>query len=284
MIRPQRFFSQISRHFRREKRLSVGSFLVLLIILLLVDMFWLASVNISNQYQSVLKTAKVEIYIEDTFADSLLSFFKITLLQFEDVAYVDFTSREEAARILQNEFGPMILEGLEANPLPRSYTMSFYKSKSLADLDMFAHQIINLEGVSSVDFGREWIVKVENIGTGLKRIGLFVGGLILFVVLLTMANTNRLTARTKLQEFTQLKLLGAGPSYLLYPFLMEGFFSAVIAAGTGWLVIIYLLEQVSFTSFSLVVPTNTEIAIYCGVAGLTGMIGGYLGIRRFLRP
>ncbi|MEZ5360089.1 MAG: permease-like cell division protein FtsX [Candidatus Zixiibacteriota bacterium] len=282
MIRPQRFFRQLSRHFRREKRLSVGSFMVLLIILILVDLFWVASVNINNQYQNILKTAKMDVYLEEDLPDSLLAFFEVTLLQFEDVAFVDFTSREAAAQMLRSEFGSNILDGLEYNPLPRTYTISFYKGKSLADLDMLAGQLQNLEGVDTVDFGREWIQKVENVGTGLRRIGFFVGGIILFVVLLTMANTNRLTARTKLQEFTQLRLLGAGPSYLLYPFLMEGFFSAFIAAGLGWFILLTLLDQVSFIDFTLILPTMRDISLYCLAAGLTGTAGAYLGIRRFL--
>ncbi len=282
MIRPQRFARQINRHFRREKRLSVGSFLVLLIILILVDIFWIASENINHHYQETLKTAKMEVFIEDELPDSLLPFFEVTLLQFEDVAFVDFTSRETAARIMQSEFGTNILEGLDANPLPRSYTISFFRSKSLADLDQLAEQMLVLEGVDTIDFGREWIKKVEDVGIGLGRIGLFVGGLILFVVLLTMANTNRLTARTKLQEFTQLKLLGAGPSYLLYPFLMEGFLSALVASGAGWFALIYLLDQVSFTQFTLILPELRDILAFCIVSAITGMAGAYLGIRRFL--
>lgn len=282
MIRLQRFGRQINRHIRREKRLSLGSFLVLLIILLLVDMFWVASININNQYQDVLKTARMDVFINDDLPDSLVPFVETALAQFDDVAFVDFTSREEAAAILKGDFGSDILEGLETNPLPRSFTIGFLRSKSLADLDLLAGQLKNLTGVEAVDFGRDWIQKVENVGTGLRRIGLIVGGLILFTVLLTMANTNRLTARTKLQEFTQLKLLGAGPSYLLYPFLMEGFFSAFIAAGVGWLAMTYWFDQISFTAFELIMPETRAIIIYCLCAGFTGMAGAYLGIRRYL--
>lgn len=282
MMRPQRFLRQLSRHFRREKRLSLGSFMVLLIILILVDLFWVASTNINDQYQNILKTATMDVYLTDDVPDSLLPFLEVTLLQFEDVAFVDYTSRDAAAQELSREFGANILDGLDYNPLPRSYTISFYKGKSLSDLDMMAGQLQDLQGVDTVDFGREWIQKVENVGVGLRRIGYFVGGIILFVVLLTMANTNRLTARTKLQEFTQLKLLGAGPSYLLYPFLMEGFLSAFIAAAVGWAILLSLLEQVSFTEFTLILPTMRDIGLYCLAAGLTGTAGAYLGIRRFL--
>jgi len=97
-----------------------------------------------------------------------------------------------------------------------------------------------------------------------------------------MANTNRLTARSKSKDFFQLRLLGAGPSYLIYPFLAEGFLSAFIAAGLGWIVLFYIFEQVSFSSFTIMLPNWTEIIVYAVLAGVTGIIGAYLGIRRLL--
>jgi cell division protein FtsX len=97
-----------------------------------------------------------------------------------------------------------------------------------------------------------------------------------------MANTNRLTARSKSTDFFQLKLLGAGPSYLLYPFLAEGFLSAFIAAVLGWAAMYYLAGRVSVATITLVLPSVFDVAIYALLAGLTGMAGAYLGIRRLL--
>jgi len=282
MIRPARFLKQISRHMRREKRLSIGSFLVLAIVLVLVDIFWIASMSLTDEYHRMLKTVRMEVFLSETVPDSLLDVIESALTSVDGVTSIHFISKEEAARILETELGPGILEGLEENPLPRSYILSFDRLFRLEELDAMERQIMRLEGVDAVEFGRLWIEKVEYIGKMLRRIGYIVGGVILFVVLLTMANTNRLTARSKSRDFFQLKLLGAGPSYLLYPFLAEGFLSAFIAAAVGWVMLYYLAGQISFTAVTLAVPPIRDIVVYSFLAGFTGVIGAYLGIRRLL--
>jgi cell division transport system permease protein len=282
MIRPRRFFRQIGRHVMREKRLSFGSFLVLAIVLILIDIFWIASINITRQYDEILRKAKMELFLSGALPDSLVPVLKSSLLLVEEVDSISFVSKEMAARILENDLGPGILDELEDNPLPRSFTLHFNRSLSLNELDTLYGRLVKMEGVEAIEFGRPWIEKMENFGSTLRIVGYAAGALILFVVLLTMANTNRLTARSKSQDFFQLKLLGAGPSYLVYPFLAEGFLSAFIAAALGWAFVIYIADKVTFAAFVLTLPGLDKILIYSLLAGLTGMAGAYLGIRRFL--
>ncbi len=282
MIRPGRFFRQIGRHIMREKRLSLGSFLVLAIVLILIDIFWIASINITRQYDEILKKVKMELFLSKALPDSLVPVLKSSLLSIEEVDSISFVSKEMAARILENDLGPGILDELEDNPLPRSFTLHFNRSLSLNELDILQSRLVKMEGVEAIEFGRPWIEKVENFGRTLRIVGYAAGALILFVVLLTMANTNRLTARSKSQDFFQLKLLGAGPSYLVYPFLAEGFLSAFIGAALGWAFIIYAADKVTFAAFVLTLPGLDKILIYGLLAGLTGMAGAYLGIRRFI--
>ena len=282
MIRPGRFFRQIGRHIMREKRLSLGSFLVLAIVLILIDIFWIASINITRQYDEILKKVKMELFLSKALPDSLVPVLKSSLLSIEEVDSISFVSKEMAARILENDLGPGILDELEDNPLPRSFTLHFNRSLSLNELDILQSRLVKMEGVEAIEFGRPWIEKVENFGRTLRIVGYAAGALILFVVLLTMANTNRLTARSKSQDFFQLKLLGAGPSYLVYPFLAEGFLSAFIGAALGWAFIIYAADKVTFAAFVLTLPGLDKILIYGLLAGLTGTAGAYLGIRRFI--
>ncbi len=282
MIRPGRFFRQIGRHIMREKRVSLGSFLVLAIVLILIDIFWIASINITRQYDEILKKVKMELFLSKALPDSLVPVLKSSLLSLETVDSISFISKEMAARILENDLGPGILDELEDNPLPRSFTLHFNRPLSLNELDTLQSRLVKMEGVEAVEFGRPWMEKVENFGRTLRIIGYAAGALILFVVLLTMANTNRLTARSKSQDFFQLKLLGAGPSYLVYPFLAEGFLSAFIAAALGWAFVIYVADKVTFADFVLTLPGLDNILIYGLLAGLTGTAGAYLGIRRFI--
>ncbi|MCP4566305.1 MAG: hypothetical protein GY841_01860 [FCB group bacterium] len=282
MTRPDRFLRQVFRHIGRDKRISLGSFLVLAIVLVLIDLFWIATININHHYDRILQTVRMEVFLSNDIPDSVMPVIENALLSFDGVDTVGYISKDDAARILETDLGPGILGELDINPLPRSFIIHFDRTLDLAALDQFNDQINRLDGVIAVEYGRPWIEKMENAGQLLRRVGLAVGGLILFIVLLTMANTNRLTARSKSREFFQLKLLGAGPSYLIYPFLTEGFLSGFIAAAFGWIFILYAVDYVTFSQFVLLLPTLEQLGIYVIAAGLTGMIGAWLGIRRFL--
>ncbi len=282
MSGPGRLIRQVSRHLLRQKGLSLGSFLVLTIVLILVDLLWVASITINGQYRQILRQVRMEIFISDDVPDSALTIIDRSLRSVEGVASVEFISKDEAARVLEEDLGAGILGGLEANPLPRSFMLSFAQAKSLNDLEALEGRLKKLSGIDAVEFGRSWIERVERIERLLRRVVFGVGALILCIVLLTMANTNRLTAWSKSKDFFQLKLLGAGPTYLLYPFLAEGFLSAGAAAVLGWALLWYVNGQVTFSAVSVVLPGLSEIIIYSFLAGFTGMVGAYLGIRRLL--
>jgi len=273
---------QIIRHMGRDKRISLGSFLVLAIILLLIDIFWVASINIDHQYELLLQTVRMEIFISDSLPDDNITLLQESLGKIEMVDSVTFISKDDAARILEGELGAGILDNLDSNPLPRSFILRFRGRLDMKMLDGLKDRLMKLTGVEAVEYGRTWIEKVERMGRFLRYGGYFIGALILFVVLLTMANTNRLTARSKARDFYQLKLLGAGPRYLVTPYLAEGFISALVAALLGWSLILYVSEKISFTYFELMMPPVQEIMIYAVLAGFTGMLGSYLGIRRYL--
>ncbi len=283
MIGGRLFFKQIFRHAGREKRLSLGSFLVMLIILLLLDIFWVGSLNINYQYRELLSGVKMEIFLDNLFPEENLPDLRLALREFEGVSMVKYISAKEAALILTDQLGPGLIEGLDSNPLPRSFEIQFGKLLTLEQLDSMRDNIHRIGYIDLVEYQRPWIAKMEKIGNNLQIAGYIIGGVILWIVLLTTANTHRLTARSKSRDFAQLKLLGAGPDYLLYPFLAEGFGSTLIAALLGWAGIFYLASRISLANFPLLMPDLDQVVIFSLVAGLTGLAGAYLGIRKYFR-
>ena len=282
MISFSRLMRPVGHHILQDKMISLGSFLVLLIALILIDFFWVASINVNQQYEEALKTVRMEIYLSDSVPEALLPAMKQGLLSYKEVDSVGFVSKEEAGRLLEADLGAGILEDLGENPLPRSLVVHFGRGINLATLDEIQNHAAKMSGVTAIEYGRPWIEKVENIGRGFRRIGYLVGSLILFVVLLTMANTNRLTARSKSHDFFQLQLLGAGPMYLVYPFLADGFLSGFVAALLGWMLLFYIAGQMMSSGFTPVFPSLGQILIYSVLAGLAGVFGAYLGIRKLL--
>lgn len=273
---------QVIRHIGREKWLFLGSVLVLAILLLLVDMFWIASLSLEARYRQVTNTIAMETYLNDAVPEGNLAALETALKTLPNVDSVAYVSKADAAGILEGDLGEGILEVLEENPLPRSFILRFSRPMTLALLDDCAGRIRTMTGVDAVEFGRPWIEKMERLGRNLHQAMYLLGGLIIFVVLLTLASTNRLSAKGKAPDFFQLKLLGAGPSYLIIPFLAEGFLSGLLAAMLSWGAIFYIAGNITIAAFALYFPSPGEISVYVLAAGLVAMTGAYLGIRKYV--
>lgn len=273
---------QVIRHIGREKWLFLGSVLVLAILLLLVDMFWIASLSLEAQYRQVMSTVAVETYLNDAVPEDNLPALERALKAIPDVASVVYVSKTDAAGILESDLGEGILDVLEENPLPRSFILRFNRPMTLASLDECAGRIKAMAGIDAVEFGRPWIEKMERLGRNLHQAMYLLGALIVFVVLLTLASTNRLSAKGKASDFFQLKLLGAGPSYLIIPFLAEGFLSGLLAALLSWGAIFYVAGNITIAAFALDFPSPAGVLIYVVAAGVIAMTGAYLGIRKYV--
>jgi cell division transport system permease protein len=273
---------QVVRHIGREKWLFLGSILVLAILLFLVDMFWIASLSLEAQYRQVMSTVAMETYLNDSVPDENLAVLETALKTLPHVDSVVFISKTDAAGILEGDLGEGILDVLEENPLPRSFILRFNRPMTLTALDDCASRIKSLAGVDAVEFGRPWIEKMERLDRNLRQAMYLLGGLIVFVVLLILASTNRLSAKGKAPDFFQLKLLGAGPSYLIVPFLVEGFLSGLLAAVLSWAAIFYIAGNITFAAFTLRFPSPGEVLMYVLAAGVVATAGAYLGIRKYV--
>jgi cell division transport system permease protein len=273
---------QVIRHIGREKWLFLGSVLVLAILLLLVDLFWIASLSLEAQFRQVMSTVAMEVYLTDVIPDADLLTTEIALKAVPDIATVVYVSKADAAGILEGDLGTGILDVLEENPLPRSFVLRFRRAMTLAMLDDAAERIKTMTGVDAVEFGRPWIEKMERLDRNLHQTMYLLGALIVFVALLTLASANRLSAKGKAADFFQLQLLGAGPSYLVIPFLAEGFLSGLAAAALSWGAIFYFAGNITFTAFALTLPSPGEVFFFALAAGLVAMTGAYLGIRKYV--
>src|SRR6267143_3548777 len=94
-----------------------------------------------------------------------------------------------------------------------------------------AAELGQLGGVRDVEYGREWLDKLEALGRWLRAFG---AGALLAVIgaaLLVVANTIRLAVYARRDEIEIMKLVGATDRYVRAPFLMEGALQGLLGAG-----------------------------------------------------
>lgn len=208
-----------------------------------------------------------------------------------DVAYVD---RGLALKRLRADLGDLggALDGLQQNPLPPSLEVTPRTTLPPAGLRILAAQLGQIPGVAEVDYGREWLDKLEALARGLRVFGAGALLTVLGAALLVVANTIRLAVYARRDEIEIMKLVGATDGYVRAPFLLEGFLQGVIGAGLAVAAVLavqrWLLPRAAqafafAAGISAPNLTPAQLGGVLGVGAVVGLFGSWLAVARFLR-
>jgi cell division transport system permease protein len=208
-----------------------------------------------------------------------------------EVQYVDAAAALRRLRGDLGELGPA-LDGLSHNPLPASLEIRPRAPMSAPSLRILAGDLAHLPGVKDVEFGREWLDKLEALGRGLRAFG---AGALLAVIgaaLLVVANTIRLAVYARRDEIEIMKLVGATDRYVRAPFLLEGalqgLLGATVALGAVLFAQHWLLPRAS-QAFAFAAGVNAPqlLPIHAGAllaaGALVGFAGSWMAVARFLK-
>ncbi|MFH1374731.1 MAG: permease-like cell division protein FtsX [bacterium] len=285
MTRTAYILRELGRNLYRNPGTAVGSFLSLMLLFLLFDLYWIAAGTSDRFYANLLSELRMEVFVTEDVADSTLSSLETSLAATEGVASVTFVSREMAREELSRMVGVDLLVGYDSlNPLPCSFVLTIKPDYlSVAEMAGIGNEIENQPDIDQVYYSRRWLEKAESTRTTILNAGLMLGTLILLTALISSINNIRLSSQARAVGFRRMRLLGAGRFFLAVPFLLEGWFIGGLSAITGWLVIFYARQEITFTQFELVIPVTQEIVIYCVAAACLGIVSGLLGIGKQLK-
>jgi cell division transport system permease protein len=203
-------------------------------------------------------------------------------------------SKENAAQEFERIFGKNLLSTLEENPLPRSIVVIMAsKYRTAADFSIIASRIERLNGVESIEYGREWIKKMDTFFL------LFIIGEIALIVLVSIAGilvvsgSIGLTVVARRGEIEVMRLVGATERFIRRPFYLEGVFQG-LAAGI-------LAFCALYGTYLWVLGSVSDLEVYLRILGfrkdefvsggqylagiipaglLLGLLGSYIAVRR----
>jgi cell division transport system permease protein len=275
-------FNELFRNVYRNPGTALASVLSLSLLFILFDLFWIAAATSDSFYSKLLSNLQMHVYLSESFSNDDLHELTENITAIPGISDAQYISREAARKELAGLIGTDLLVGYDdVNPLPRSFVLSiseaYLQSSSVASIEA---SLIKLEGVSKIDYSRQWLEKAESTKMIILNLGMVLGGLILFTTVISSANNIRLMTRTRAGGIWQMRLLGAGRTFIAMPFLLEGFLIGFLSAVFSWLVILYGQNKMSFTQFELILPTIKEILLFCLAAGVLGVLSGFLGLRK----
>jgi len=200
-----------------------------------------------------------------------------------------FVSKEDAAREFIDYSQDDFMEFLDENPLPDAYELTLEaESSNKETIAALEKEILQWNGVDEVVYQRNVI---DQIGSNINKFNLVLmlfGGALLFISLILLNNTIRVTIFSRRHIINTMKLVGATRGFIMKPFLaqsvLQGLYSGLIASAMLLLMVAGLREGLPEISF--VKNSMQLLFIFAGM-----IVGGILisllfttfAVRKFIR-
>lgn len=282
----------------RKKKLggypAVGVVISVSLALFVIGLFSLLIVYSRHLEEEVRRNIKIQVYLKSnlTTAQRLQVENRIRTLPYissDPQDTLTFVSKEEAAKKFIAETGEDFTAFLGENPLHDAYLFTVNRQyHTRAQLEEVKAQLQKITGVFQV-FYVEGVI--ESVNDNVTKIGLFLGGLIL-VLLITVAllinNTLRIALFSQRFLIRSMQLVGATRWFIQRPFLTRaagyGVLGGLIASGLLWLLTNYAQDRISDLKILHRQDEFIAIAFALILAGmLMVMLSTLISIQKYLK-
>lgn len=293
-------------NFTRNAWLTVAATAVMTITLLIIFVSVVAHNVLVDTVDKLRDSVHMSIYLKYDTSQEDAEVVADSLRQLSSVVDVNYISPDEARErfVQQNKDSVDMLEAIKEAENRFPGTLSI-KVQDINDTSQLAEFVETNEFLSEhIDparkpsFAGDRKSSIETIGRAAEfaqRVG--IGASLIFVVIATLIifNTIRMAIFNRKEEIYMMKLIGAEPSFIRGPFVVEavvyGFFGTVLASVLGY-ILLYVTAPTLISYQINAQPTIDTATYYAGLVVLAmfaigafiGVISSLLATRRYLKP
>jgi cell division transport system permease protein len=287
------FLREALRNFYRHRHINVVAIFVIATGMLLVSGVALAYVNFRNFAAYWGSQVHMVIYLRDDLTPERLEALSLALSQAPETAAMEYTSKDQALQQLRARLGERasILEGLQTNPLPASFTITIrdeFRQPEL--LRESVERYRQLPEIEDIDYGERWLERFHTLVWALEIGVIGIGAVMGMAVMFIIATTVRLALYTRAEEIEIMQLVGATLWFIKFPFFLEGVLQGVLGASLAvglcyglFFVLMTWIKPMGelFLDFSLIqfLPLPVIASMLLGGA-LLGGLGSLFSLRR----
>jgi cell division transport system permease protein len=227
------FLREALRNFYRHRRVNVVAIFVIAIGMLLVAGVVLAYVNFRSFAAYWGGQVNMVIYLRDHLTPERLEALRLALEQAPETAALEYTSKEQAMQQLRGRLGEgaAILQGLQSNPLPASFTVTVREEYRRPEfLRETVERYRQLPEIEDIDYGERWLERFHTLVWMLEIGVIGIGGIMGAAVMFIIATTVRLALYTRAEEIEIMQLVGATLWFINFPFFLEGILQGLLGA------------------------------------------------------
>lgn len=280
--------SEAFRGLRAAKISTLATVFTITLSLVLIIIFVTLSINSSKLIKSIKDKVEIEVFLTDDITNDEINDLREKIRSIGGVRNITYISKNDAAKIFESEWGKEMLDVLESNPLPASLRINLYDEyKSLERMSRMKTQIAAYQKVDDITYPEKYLETIEKNSSIILTVNLISLIIISLSSIFLVSNTIRLVIASRKKLIDLLKLLGAKSSFIVTPFLIEGFILGLIGAAISGIILIGLDYYVSSKllnnglKMSILTP---EYIIYTAAIGIfLGIFGSAISVKRFLK-
>lgn len=220
-------------NFWRNRWLSLVATFVMTITLLTISIFVILSLVIHTTTEAIKNKIDMTVSFYDTVSEEKIQSLQNALSYLSEVKSAHYISKEEALEIwkkLPIKEKTKQLVTPEGNPLPRSLQIKAQKPEDLSKIASFLEPYKSLISRLSYEENKQIIQRLLNITSFVKKIGWILSCIFVFISIMVIFNTIRLTIFTRKDEIEIMRLVGASDIFIRVPFIIEAALYGVMAA------------------------------------------------------
>jgi cell division transport system permease protein len=292
MARIRYFARETLISLRRNLMMTIAGILTVAVSLALFGGVMLLKKWVDNGTEQIKGGVEAEIFMNVDATKQQIGDVRTALEGDADVKSFNFLDKEDALTEFKRIFrkDPDLVKNVDADALPTSFRIVPKRAELTPRIQRRYEASVGVDDVATPEEALKDLLDATNtaqvIFIGLSMI-LLVSSLFLIV------NTIRLATFARRREIEVMKLVGASNWFVRIPFLAEGVTQGLIGAAIA--VALVLVLKIGFDSwfdsatgffgqFYVTAGNAFIIAVAVTIAGIIiGLLGSFLGLRRFLR-
>lgn len=287
------------KNIRRNKVYMIGSVVTMSICIFLFGIFFISLTNV----ESILKTAEDEmavlVFFQAGIEKNKVEDIGKQIRQQANVIETNYISADAAWEEFQKEIfqddESIADDYADTNPLAQS---DHYKVriKGIENQTAFVTYVKGLDGVRKVTHSE---TTVRILSTANRVLTMLTAGCMLLLVLISLFLVNNTLAvgmESRKDKIKVMQLMGAKPSFVKVPFIVEGLFIGILGTGIPLFILFiayqWVMENVNLTLgiFQKGIPFLPAASIFpiltviAGILGIgTGLFSSLFTIRRYIK-
>ena len=287
-MKPAYYFRELWRYIKSAKSAVISSTFVIALAVLLLGIYITISINSVKLLKLIRDKVEIDAYLGDNFQEADASKLINSIKTIGGVKAVKYISKEEAAKMFEEDFGKDILEVFDYNPLPPSLKISLYDEyKTIDRIEKIKLELQKYKEINDIVYAQKNLEILERNSNSLVFLNLSLLIIITFSSVFLVSNTIKLMISAKKQTIEVMKPIGASKETIRTPFILEGFFQgfagSILAVILLQLFLNYFYSAYANNDFNFSIIDSTFLILMVVFGSLLGTFGSAISIRRFLK-